>query len=69
MGRMLHHEVLRNFSEHFTVEIMKWGFFESYLNHIETIFTELDEDTISIFGKPFEDKYFPSRIIGKPLTR
>ncbi|WP_339286163.1 hypothetical protein [Paenibacillus sp. FSL R5-0486] len=64
-----YHEVLRNFSKHFTVEIMKWSFFENYLNHIETIFTELDEETISIFGKPFEDEYFPNRIIGKPLTR
>ncbi|MCM3172896.1 hypothetical protein [Paenibacillus sp. MER 99-2] len=64
-----YHEVLRNFSERFTVEVMKWSFFERYLNHIETIFTELEEETISIFGKPYEKEFFPNRIIGKPLTR
>lgn len=64
-----YHEVLRNFSEHFIVEVIKWSFFESYLNHLDITFAELDEDTINVFGKPFEDMYFPHRIIDKPLTR
>jgi hypothetical protein len=57
--------VYRNFDDDFVVEIIQWDYFKTYLEQVESVFSNLPAEVINIFGSPYTFDFFPHAIMGK----
>jgi len=61
--------VLHWFGDWIRVEFVKDTYFPSYLDHLEQVFGQLEENAISIFGKPWLPEHFPKIVKEGPRLK
>jgi len=54
------------FSQDFIVEIVLWDYFEQYLQNIESVFLNLKEEDLLLFGDPWTPENFPKIVRDMP---
>ncbi len=61
-------DAMSHFGDHFVVEVVSESYLETYLIQLESVFSSLDEQVLSYFGKGWDDENFP-KVVRRPTLQ